>query len=141
MVERLPSTQGMIPGSWDGGLHPAPHREPASPSASASLCVSLMNKNRILKNKQKKKPTLPCAHLCLLGGSLGGGTACQFHSIEDTQFSGKTRKYLNRTLLIVQQTLLLSSAFQTTGCHIDIVTSPFYLMGYNTIETSRMHSI
>ena len=44
-VERLPLTQGVIPGSWDGVLHLAPH-EPASPSACLflSLCVSLKNK-------------------------------------------------------------------------------------------------
>ena len=41
-VKQLPSTQVMIPGSWDRVLHWAPCREPASPSAyvSASLCVS-----------------------------------------------------------------------------------------------------
>ena len=46
VVEHLPLTQIMIPGSWDGVPHRAPHREPASPSAyvSASLCMSLMNK-------------------------------------------------------------------------------------------------
>ena len=35
MVEHLPLAQVVILGSWDG-LHWAPHREPASPSA----CVS-----------------------------------------------------------------------------------------------------
>ena len=30
VVERLPSAQGVIPGSWDQVLHRAPHREPAS---------------------------------------------------------------------------------------------------------------
>ena len=46
VVECLPLAQVMIPGSWDGVLHRAPCREPASPSAyvSASLSVSLMNK-------------------------------------------------------------------------------------------------
>ena len=44
-VEHLPLTQGVILGSWDqvphwGGLF----KEPASPSVSASLSVSLMNK-------------------------------------------------------------------------------------------------
>ena len=45
-VERVPSAQGVIPGSWDRVLHQALRREPASPSAcvSASLYVSLMNK-------------------------------------------------------------------------------------------------
>ena len=28
MVEHLPLAQVMIPGSWDGVLHQAPHREP-----------------------------------------------------------------------------------------------------------------
>ena len=42
MVEHLPLSQIMIPGSWDQVLHQAPHREPTSPSAyvSASLCLS-----------------------------------------------------------------------------------------------------
>ena len=48
LVEHLPSAQaqGVIPGSWDGVWHRAPHGEPASPFAYvfASLCVSLMNK-------------------------------------------------------------------------------------------------
>ena len=52
VVEHLPLAQVVIPGSWDGVLHWAPHREPASPSAcvsaslslSLSLCVFLMNK-------------------------------------------------------------------------------------------------
>ena len=47
-VEHLPLAQVMIQGTWDRVLHLAPHREPASLSAcvSASLCVSLMNKNK-----------------------------------------------------------------------------------------------
>ena len=46
VVERLPSTQGVTPESWDRFLHRAPRREPASPSAlvSISLSMSLMNK-------------------------------------------------------------------------------------------------
>ena len=42
VVEHLPSAQGVILKFWDRVPHPAPHREPASPSAcvSASLCVS-----------------------------------------------------------------------------------------------------
>ena len=46
VVERLPSAQGVILGSWDRVPQQAPHWDPASPSscASASLCVSLMNK-------------------------------------------------------------------------------------------------
>ena len=42
VVERLPSTQVMILGSWDQVLHQDLHGEPASPSvyASASLSVS-----------------------------------------------------------------------------------------------------
>ena len=40
--ERLPSAQGVILGSWDQVLHRAPHREPAS--VSASFSVSLVNK-------------------------------------------------------------------------------------------------
>ena len=41
-----PLAQVVIPGSWDRVPHPAPRREPASPSAcvSTSLSVSLMNK-------------------------------------------------------------------------------------------------
>ena len=39
-VERLPSAQSMIPGSWDRVPHQASHREPAP----LSLSVSLMNK-------------------------------------------------------------------------------------------------
>ena len=37
VVECLPSTQVVIPGSWDQVLHLAPY-------VSVSLCVSLMNK-------------------------------------------------------------------------------------------------
>ena len=46
VVERLPSAQGVIPGSWDQTPHRVAHGKAASPSAyvSASLCVSLMNK-------------------------------------------------------------------------------------------------
>ena len=36
VVERLPLDQVMIPGSWDGVQHQAPHREPASLPASVS---------------------------------------------------------------------------------------------------------
>ena len=45
-AQRLPSAQGVTPGSWDRILQWAPCREPASLSAcvSASLSVSLMNK-------------------------------------------------------------------------------------------------
>ena len=47
-VERLPSAQGVIPGSWDQILHRAPCMEPASPSAcvsaSLSLSLSIINK-------------------------------------------------------------------------------------------------
>ena len=45
-VERLPSAQDVIPGSWDRVPHRAPHMEPASPSAyvSASLSVSFINR-------------------------------------------------------------------------------------------------
>ena len=55
VVEHLPLAQGVNPGSWDGVLHWAPHRELASPSAcvSASLSVFLMNKY-IFKKKKKK---------------------------------------------------------------------------------------
>ena len=42
-VERLPLTQGMIPGSWDRVPHRGPRRKPASSLASASLCVSLIS--------------------------------------------------------------------------------------------------
>ena len=42
--ERLPLAQDVILESWDQVLHPAPRREPASPSAcvsdSLSLCLS-----------------------------------------------------------------------------------------------------
>ena len=41
-AEHLPLAQVMIPGSWDGVPHRAPHREPASPSAWVSASVSLM---------------------------------------------------------------------------------------------------
>ena len=46
VVEHLPSTQGMIPGSGDQVPHQAPYGKAASPSAyvSTSLSVSLMNK-------------------------------------------------------------------------------------------------
>ena len=43
VVERLPSAQGVIPGSWDQVAHPAPFRESASPLCLClhlSLCVS-----------------------------------------------------------------------------------------------------
>ena len=33
VVEHLPLAQVVIPGSWDGVCHQAPHRDPASPSA------------------------------------------------------------------------------------------------------------
>ena len=41
-VERLPSAQGVTPGTWDQVPHQTPCMEPASPSVciSASLCVS-----------------------------------------------------------------------------------------------------
>ena len=42
MVERLPSAQGVIPGSWDRVLYWAARRDPASSSACVS--DSLMNK-------------------------------------------------------------------------------------------------
>ena len=48
-VVRLPLAQGVIPGSRDRVLHRAPCREPASPYVSAFLCVSLVNKLKILK--------------------------------------------------------------------------------------------
>ena len=46
VFEHLHLVQVLIPGSWDGVPHQAPHREPASPSAyvSASFSLSLMNK-------------------------------------------------------------------------------------------------
>ena len=46
VVEHLPLAQVMISGSWDGILHQALCKEPASPYAyvSASLSVSPMNK-------------------------------------------------------------------------------------------------
>ena len=37
VLERLPLAQVVVPGSWDGVLHRAPHREPASVFVSASL--------------------------------------------------------------------------------------------------------
>ena len=57
MVEQLPSTQGVIPGSWDRVLHQTPWREPASPSAyvSASLCVSHELINKIFFKKSVRK--------------------------------------------------------------------------------------
>ena len=46
VVKCLPSTQGMIPESWDGVPYQVTCEKTASPSAcvSASLCVSFMNK-------------------------------------------------------------------------------------------------
>ena len=51
MAEHLPLAQVLILGSWNGVLHRAPRREPASPSAS------LMNESiKSLKtNKNKTK--------------------------------------------------------------------------------------
>ena len=48
MVEPLPLAQAVIPGSQDRVPHQAPRRKSASSSAcvSASLYVSLMNKNK-----------------------------------------------------------------------------------------------
>ena len=43
VVERLPSAQVMILGSWDQVPHQAPYWDPAS-STYASASVSLMNK-------------------------------------------------------------------------------------------------
>ena len=59
MVEHLPSTQVMIPRSWDRVPHGAPYMEPASPSdyVSASLCVS-HEKNKILK-RERELETIP----------------------------------------------------------------------------------
>ena len=58
VVERLPSAQVVIPGSWDRVSHWAFRRKPASPSAyvsaSLSLCLSWINKNL---NKKKKIST------------------------------------------------------------------------------------
>lgn len=42
-------------GSWDLVLHQAPYREPASPSASASVCVCVSGINKYLKKKQQQK--------------------------------------------------------------------------------------
>ena len=36
-VEHLPLAEGVIPGSWDGVPHQAPHEESASPSACVSV--------------------------------------------------------------------------------------------------------
>ena len=47
VVERLPLTQVVIPGSWDRGLHWAPRREPASLSADVSASLSLTNKQNL----------------------------------------------------------------------------------------------
>ena len=49
VVGHLPSAQVMILGSWDQVSRQAPSGKPASPSAcvSASLCVSLMNKQNL----------------------------------------------------------------------------------------------
>ena len=58
VLEPLPSAQVMIPRSWDQVPHPAPCREPASPSAyvSASLCVSLVDKQiKSLKKKESQE--------------------------------------------------------------------------------------
>ena len=54
-VEHLPSTQDVIPGSWDRVPPQTPCEEPASPSAydSDSLCVSLMNK--YIKSQKKEE--------------------------------------------------------------------------------------
>ena len=38
-VGRLPSAEGVTLGSWDRVLHLAPHKEPGSPSACASVPV------------------------------------------------------------------------------------------------------
>ena len=51
MVEHLPSTQDVIPGSQDGVPHRAPCMEPAPPSACISASLSLMN-NTNNKNSQ-----------------------------------------------------------------------------------------
>ena len=42
VVERLPLAQVLIPKAWNQVPHPAPHREPASPSMS--LPLFLINK-------------------------------------------------------------------------------------------------
>ena len=44
VVERLPSSQGMLLETQDRVPHRAPCVEPASPSASVSASLSLMNK-------------------------------------------------------------------------------------------------
>ena len=44
VVERLPLAQVVTPESWDQVLHWTPCMEPASPSVSLPLSVSLMNK-------------------------------------------------------------------------------------------------
>ena len=43
MVERLPSAQGVILGSWDPVPHQTPHREPASSSANVSASLITHN--------------------------------------------------------------------------------------------------
>ena len=54
-VKHLPLSQGVILEFWDRVPHRAPCMEPASTSAyvSASLCVSLMNKE--VKSKKIRK--------------------------------------------------------------------------------------
>ena len=60
MVQPLPLAQVLIPGSWDRVPHPAPLREPASPSAyvNASFSVSFMNKYVFLKKTKELKQKL-----------------------------------------------------------------------------------
>ena len=44
VVERLPSAQGVSPGSWDQVPHQAPRMELPSPPACVSASLSFMNK-------------------------------------------------------------------------------------------------
>ena len=62
-IERLPSAQGMIPGSRDQVLHQASCMEPASPSPCVSASLSLMNK--YIKSFFKKTEWIRSSHfLC-----------------------------------------------------------------------------
>ena len=57
VVEHLPLAQVLIPRSWDGVPHQAPHWKPASPSAYVSVSLSLC-----LLKKKKELNTCMCVY-------------------------------------------------------------------------------
>ena len=103
MVEHLPLAQFLIPGSLDQVLHQAPCRDPVSPSAcvSASVCVSLMNKQSLKKRLKMFTTTanslIQQQTLCLYEGSaIEHGSAHFCLSLDVSASSKENNQSLRR---------------------------------------------